>query len=281
MTGAAWVTMLTDHGYLPGVQTLAASLRRVNSAFPLLVMVTPDVDADVRQVLRDDGIQVVQVAPLRPAGHGAYANARFAQVWTKLAVWSLTDFERVVFLDADMLVVRNMDELFDMEIDTVHDPGPSVAAAHACRCNPLRIPSYPRDWIPANCHYTSGVAAADYFNAGLLVLRPDADVFADMIARLAGLTDLTGFLFAEQDFLNDYFRDRWVPLPYVYNALKTLSVQHPDLWHLPDVRNIHFIIDKPWARRPGSDDPYLDLTRLWWEVVDEQAYDMADMASPT
>ena len=268
MTGPrAWVTLLTDHGYLPGVQTLAASLRRVDSAFPLLVMVTPDIDADVRQVLSDEGAQVVPVAPLRPAGHGAYANARFAQVWIKLAVWSLTDYEQVVFLDADMLVVRNMDELIDT------DPGPSVAAAHACRCNPLRIPSYPRDWTPANCHYTSGVVAADYFNAGLLVLRPDADVFADMTDRLSRLTDLTGFLFAEQDFLNEYFRGRWAALPYVYNALKTLSVQHPDVWRLPDVRNIHFIIDKPWARRPTPDDfpedPFAALHQLWWNVSDE------------
>ncbi len=274
----AWVTLLTDRGYLPGVQTLAASLRRVDSVFPLLVMVTPDVDADVRQVLHDEGAGVVQVDPLRPAGHGAYANARFAQVWTKLAVWSLTDYERVVCVDADMLVVRNMDELFD----TDHDPGPSVAAAHACRCNPLRIPSYPRDWTPANCHYTSGVVTADYFNAGLLVLRPDAEVFADIIARLAGLTDLTGFLFAEQDFLNDYFRGRWDPLPYVYNALKTLSVQHPDVWRLPDVRNIHFIIDKPWARRPTPDDlasdPFAELNRLWWNVSDEA--NAAYIASP-
>ena len=40
---------------------------------------------------------------------------RFAQVFTKLRVWELHDFDRVVWLDADTIVVKNVDDLFERE----------------------------------------------------------------------------------------------------------------------------------------------------------------------
>lgn len=49
--------------------------------------------------------------------------------------------QRVVLLDADMIVMRNMDELFDMDL-----PKDSIAAAHVCACNPRKLAHYPADW---------------------------------------------------------------------------------------------------------------------------------------
>ena len=44
-------------------------------------------------------------------------------------------------MDSDMIVLRNMDEL--MELDLLQD---SIAAAHACACNPRKLAHYPADW---------------------------------------------------------------------------------------------------------------------------------------
>lgn len=33
---------------------------------------------------------------------------------TKLQVWNLTQFDRVVYLDPDIVVTRNVDELFEV-----------------------------------------------------------------------------------------------------------------------------------------------------------------------
>ena len=264
----AWVTLLTQPDYLPGVRTLRASLARVGTRYPLLVMVTAGIDGAARQLLEDDGCLVREVEPLRPVSDDGtgYANARFAEVWTKLAAWNLTDLERVVVLDADMLVVAPMDELFDLELA----PG-AIAACHACRCNPNRIASYPADWTPDSCAYTYLAdlpeTLAAYLNGGLLVLTPDRAVFDDMVARLSALDDLAGFPFAEQDFLNDYYRGRWVPLPYVYNALKTLPFQHPALWDASAVKNIHYIIDKPWQGALAATDRHHALHARWWDVA--------------
>ncbi len=273
-SSGAWVTLLTQPGYLPGVRTLRASLARSGSPYPLVVVVTDGVDAASRQLLEADGCVLRPVEPLRPAAGLAdsYANARFAEVWTKLEAWRLTEFERVVVLDADMLVTQNMDELFELELA----PG-TIAACHACRCNPNRIASYPASWTPEHCFYTYCRGAEhtsepertdSYLNGGFLVVTPDEAVFDDMVRRLGALDDLSRFPFAEQDFLNEVYADRWVPLPYVYNALKTLPFQHPGLWRDDEVKNIHYIIDKPWDAAPDPDDRYFPLTTLWWDVAD-------------
>ncbi len=269
----AWVTLLTQSNYLVGVRTLRASLERSGSPHPLVVMVTDDIDAPSRQLLEDDGCLLRPVEPLRPASdlQDSYANARFAEVWTKLAAWRLTEFERVVFLDADMLVTQNMDELFSLELA----PG-TIAACHACRCNPNRIASYPASWTPENCFYTHGDllehttepdAVDHYLNGGFLVLTPDETVYAALVQRMAAVEDLERYPFAEQDLLNEHYHQNWQPLPYVYNALKTLAFQHPTLWDPSEVKNIHYIIDKPWQKELDPDDRYYPVNKLWWDVA--------------
>ena len=269
----AWVTLLTQPNYLIGVRTLRASLERSGSDRPLVVMVTDGIDAAGRKLLEDEGCLVRSVEAIRPGSdvQGHYANARFAEVWTKLAAWGLTEFDRVVALDADMLVTQNMDELFDLELA----PG-TIAACHACRCNPNRIASYPASWVPENCFYTycrgvehtSEPAVVDnYLNGGFLVLHPDQAVLDDMTTRLAALDDLSRYQFAEQDFLNEFYQGRWKPMPYIYNALKTLAFQHPSVWDISAVKNIHYIIDKPWEKPLDPDDRYYPVNKLWWDVA--------------
>lgn len=273
----AWITLLTQSDYLLGVRTLNQSLKDTATGYPLVVMVTDQIDAATRAALADEGCLIRDVQPLGPDPHipANYAYARFAEVWTKLCAWQLTEFSRLVLLDADMLIVGNMDELMDLPL-----PAGWIAASHACRCNPNRIATYPGDWVPGNCFYTYGdgednigapPGLAPYFNSGTLVLTPDALTFAALAASLAAITDLAAFPFPEQDLLNRYFQGRWLPLSYRYNALKTLSVVHSDMWQLSRVKNIHFILAKPWEYRLTDPqrhaDPYYPLVKRWWQTA--------------
>ena len=270
----AWVTLLTQPDYYIGVQALHRSLKRSETQWPLIVMVTDAIDLTTREALQAQGCVIHPVEPLMPDAHleQHYASAQFGEVWSKLRAWELTGCERVVFLDADMLVLRNMDELFTLDLGD-HP----LAACHACRCNPNKIASYPASWQPENCHYTwqdrdePAPASLDrYLNGGFLVLKPDQEMFNWLQQKVAAISDLRRYPFSEQDLLNEVFEHRWLPLPYIYNALKTLPFQHSTMWREEEVKNLHFILAKPWKRdlnQPESErDRYYALDKLWWEL---------------
>ncbi|SLM39164.1 glycosyltransferase family 8 protein [Lasallia pustulata] len=187
-----------------------------------------------------------------------------------------------------MLILRNIDALMDLPLDppSLLGTGARVfAATHACVCNPLRKPHYPRDWVRANCAYTTqhGAAAAAQVqgapataglgmpNGGLQVVNPSAAVYERIVGRLAEAAATEGYEFADQSLLGDLFAGRWVALPYVYNGLKTMrwAGVHAEIWRDEEVRNVHFILSpKPWEEEEGGEGA--DETHKWWWRCDAE-----------
>ena len=280
----AWVTLLTNAPYGRGVVALAHSLAEAESSFPLVVLVTEGVPAVVRQQCKEAGCEVREVEPLSlPAGVGGpphYACAHFAECWTKLRAWELEDeFEQLCLLDADMIVLKDVDELLATPLpcaaqdggEQKGEGGAAVRAVHECFCNV--------DRGGACCAYLAHgadrgaappVGGASYFNSGLVVLRPSRAVFAGMLAALAGC-DLASLAFPDQDFLNAYFRGAWEALPYTYNATKGMYAAHrgppPERglgsFELSAVRVLHFTMAKPWDLRHPCHKGYERLNTLW------------------
>lgn len=70
--------------------------------------------------------------------------------------------------------------------------------------------------------------------------------------------------FADQSLLGDLFHGRWVALPYIYNALKTLRHEgvHRPIWRDAEVKNVHYILSpKPWQEKAGE---ATDESHAWW-----------------
>ncbi|ORX95088.1 glycosyl transferase 8 family protein [Basidiobolus meristosporus CBS 931.73] len=281
-TSYAWVTLLTRDEFLDGVRVLARSLRMVNTMYPLVVIHTSTVSPKCLGTLSREGCitREVEFINPNPGQKVNYLWERYSDTWTKLQVWSLSEFEKVTFLDADMLVLRNMDELFD----AVDSSDYQMAAVNACRCNPLELSHYPKHWKPSNCAHTilenSGSIDPktcnrnDYFNSGLMVLIPSPDLFTKMVAKLRKIPNLNQYLFPDQDFLNDVFQHRWAPLSYVYNALKPMKFCHSRMWDINEIKNIHYILEKPWDVHLQSDKepgPFDDLYWLWWDVYSQSS----------
>jgi alpha-N-acetylglucosamine transferase len=130
--------------------TLDYSLKKAGSKYPLLVLYTDSFPAEGHNALDSRKIAKRRVPYLLPTTSKDYTNdARFNDCWTKLTSFSLTEYDRVVQLDSDMLVLQNMDELMDIPLDAPSKNGTGdrvFAASHACLCNPLNKPHYPRDW---------------------------------------------------------------------------------------------------------------------------------------
>ena len=142
--------MITNTKYLSGLLTLDYSLKKHGTKFPLVALYTDTFPEEGHHALDVRSIPKKHVKYLLPSVHKDYTNdTRFYDCWSKLTPFSLVEYDRVVQLDSDMLVLKNMDELMDVELDPPSSGafGKRVfAASHACCCNPLKKPHYPKDW---------------------------------------------------------------------------------------------------------------------------------------
>lgn len=290
-----WTTLITNLDYLPGLLTLDYTLKKHKSRYPLVALYTDNFPSAGLKALQARNIPVKKIPYLLPATPKDFSNdPRFYDCWSKLTPFSLTEYNRVCQLDSDMLVLANMDELLSdtqLPLDAASQNGEGdavFAASHACVCNPLRKPHYPRDWIPANCAFTTQHDAPDAAqtkgagptaglampNGGLQVVVPCKAVYDRITQGLA--SDITsGYEFADQSMLGDLFRGRWVGLPYIYNALKTLRWKgvHDAIWRDEKVKNVHYILSpKPWDEKEEQRGKG-DETHAWWWRETEERYE--------
>jgi len=92
-------------------------------------------------ILTQRGIPTLEIPYLNPDTTYSVTESRFNETWSKVHIYGLDQFERIAVLDGDMLVLQNMDELLEIDI-----PDHSLAACHACVCNPRRLDYYPDSW---------------------------------------------------------------------------------------------------------------------------------------
>lgn len=88
----AYVTFLAGNGdYVKGVVGLAKGLRKVKSVYPLVVAVLPDVPADHRRILEEQGCIVIEIEPVYPPeNHTQFAMAYYVINYSKLRIWEVS-----------------------------------------------------------------------------------------------------------------------------------------------------------------------------------------------
>ncbi|KAK3310578.1 nucleotide-diphospho-sugar transferase [Chaetomium strumarium] len=275
-----WTTLLSNRAYLAGALVLAHTLRKTGSRYQLKITVTRDAEADkeLMNVLAAAGIPTIVVDKLEP---GPRADGRVSRkgTWEKLAPWGWTEYERIVLLDSDQIILQNIDDLMTLPL-----PEGFIAASHACTCNPRKLAHYPKDWIPENCAFTaadkttgnprpitdSSPGNHHLLNSGTVVLQPSKEGYDALIHTLNTHPDVPDMLFFDQDLLAIVYRNRWTPLPYVYNALKPMRACHCDLWRDKDVKILHYILNKPWQSRTYDGSDAVESThKLWWDAYAE------------
>jgi len=119
----AYVTLvMIGDEYIPGACVLAYSLKLVHVKADLVVMVTPDVSEKGRAILASIFDKVLEVPYIEAKSHqkrwGRFTDQGMYQwidkSFTKFNCINLTQYDRIVMFDADMLALRNPDNLFDM-----------------------------------------------------------------------------------------------------------------------------------------------------------------------
>lgn len=286
----AYTTLITRASYLAGVVILAHTLRRHGSQYPLLVFYTPSLSKAAVRALEleapKSNLVLKPCSPLLPRENVKVhlIAERFGDTWTKLRVFDLPrEYDAVCYLDADMAIYnRSMDEVFSKAEDL---PRGWIAANHACVCNMDHDPWAPEEWTSDNCAYTPLLHPSaltqptqpdpdsrptyHMLNSGMFLYHPSTELWSQMLAFFNTSDKLGTYKFPDQDFLADFFRDRWRGLGWQYNALKTMRYWHRGIWRDDEVVCLHYVVDKPWAARvgPGGRAGYLGRdgeTHAWW-----------------
>ena len=290
-----WVTLVTKPSYLPGVLILAYTLSKHKSKYPLIVQYTSSLGDDAERTLQAEAdaggrIKPEKVELLLPrAGQENTSSVaeRFKDTFTKLRAFEVykLGYTKAVFLDADMAIFQNPDAIFDTQFPARDWLGTN----HACVCNLDHDSWAPDTWNKGNCAFTrltdphsiapqpTSKSRPTYhlLNGGLLIFYPTQSLWNDMLTFFNTTDRLKTYQFPDQDFLADYFRNKWQPLSWKYNALKTMRYWHPKMWSDDVVVVVHYIVDKPWERQVSPDGVAGHLGRdgethrWWWELYRE------------
>jgi hypothetical protein len=101
------VTLATNDSYSLGALVVANSLKRVGTQHQLAVLITPGVTEPMRSRLQEvfDVVELVNVLDSKDSANLAVLKRpELGITFTKLHCWNLSQFDKCVFLDADVLV---------------------------------------------------------------------------------------------------------------------------------------------------------------------------------
>ena len=149
MPKQGYLTVLSTNNYVHGVLGLHGSLRSVASDHALYCLVTPRVRRAVMDFMSSIGIKVIPIDVIKNPLLQDPANRRYYN-YSNLQMFGITTLDKFVYLDADMLVMHNIDELLEK---------PAMSAVNAGGMLPQHA-----DWRQ--------------LNGGLIVVRPGEALFA-------------------------------------------------------------------------------------------------------
>ncbi|GLJ25132.1 hypothetical protein SUGI_0480690 [Cryptomeria japonica] len=242
----AYATILhSAEFYVCGAIAVARSIRLTGSKRDLVILVDATIIAEHRRGLEMAGWKLRQIERIRnpKAEREAYNEWNYS----KFRLWQLTDYDKIIFIDADLLILRNIDFLFGM---------PEITATGN---------------------------NATLFNSGVMVIEPSNCTFQLLMDHINDIESYNG---GDQGYLNEIFT-WWHRMPKHMNFLKHFWSSDADEKELktylfgadpPVLYVLHYLGLKPWLCFRDFDcnwnNPILqefasDVAHArWWKVHD-------------
>jgi alpha-N-acetylglucosamine transferase len=263
----AFVTLVTNADYVKGATALVHSLRHSGTNADIVLLHTGAVEPQAMAHLSAHGCRLVPVEHLplseafnerhaRKNLHGAapFTKGRKPDFHTpldnfcKLRLWQLTEYRTVVFLDADIVVLKNIDRLFD----------------------------YPEFSAAPNVY--ESLADFHRLNSGVFVAKPSERTFERMLIALDQPDSF--WRRTDQTFLESFFPD-WHGLPVFMNMLQYVWFNMPALWNWKDISILHYQYEKPWEIDHAKAEQLRPLIDLWHAFHNGRDIpDIAGLANP-
>ncbi|CAH1422107.1 unnamed protein product [Lactuca virosa] len=242
----AYATVLhSSEAYVCGAITLAQSLLKTRTNRHLILLIDTSISVSKRRALAAAGwtIRIIERISNPRSRNDTYNRYNY----TKLRLWQLTDYHKIIFIDCDMIVLRNLDHLFSF---------PQMSAASNSESR---------------------------FNSGIMVIEPSNCTFMHFMQSINEITSYNG---GDQGFLNEIFV-YWHRFPKKVNFFKQFvsnsnaeETVNNQLFAAdpPKLYTIHYFGRKPWLCYRDYDCnwdvPYFRMyasdvaNRRWWNVHD-------------
>ena len=183
----AYITLATSSDYLVGVMAMALSLQQTGTRIPLYAMLPADLVKSEKTVcdrLKSNGVQILEYnqsvsIPQQLIDNNArQGDCRFSHTFDKLLIFEQIQFDKIVYLDADIQILHNLDHLFDL---------PHMAAMVAGH-------SYPgnEDWVD--------------LTSGIMTIMPQQGLVKEFEALIPNVIEEKGAC-GDQDILQDYYKE--------------------------------------------------------------------------
>jgi alpha-N-acetylglucosamine transferase len=279
-----------DSGYLPGLLMTAYKIKRMNSSgdIKLICLYTPDVDSQILEVLKliYDDVRCTEYLKFGRDRNGRQQPLPF--MFTRFRFLELTEFDKILVLDSDMLPLKNYDQLFELTAPAgvINETKDRMKGVHA-----TIQPINEWEW---HDFYKTTAAPGDIIkksitdkplkkpeenmgiNGGLMLLKPSEEDFARFCAwcKKPDLeTVINKMNWPDMQTITAYYSGNWTSIDASYLGL----YGYPNIASL---NGVHFIGPKPWQHRHKNFEyrikNYPDY-RLWSEEYIQMCKDMPEL----
>ncbi len=289
----ATLVMLSDN-YVPGAAVLAASLRKVGSKYPIWCMVDSTVSAAAVEFLSKQFDRVIevpiiekQVIKMRSKKQNAIYGNWISKSFTKWHIFNPDlfrddagkPFDKVLFLDADMMIIENMDVLFNLPAPAATFSSPwckpyvktgGVYNPYGDKRHGEIVPEYQ---IKKGLNSIVGIGSC-------VLVAPSVRGW-QLFMNLLKFRDVYGwdqcFSGFDEQILSEIFMGLKVPVHHIHPIYNWFVGKHDWITYANTEeereekkktmkpKNYHYYNVKPWQQ---PRDAWAD-TELWWATADE------------
>lgn len=243
-----YACVLSTNNYLMGVLILNENLKRFNVKYGLVCLINENITEESRNILAKHNINYKEFKSVK-------YNVDFECAWNytfdKFNVFLLEEYDKIVCLDLDLLILENLDFLFEYETPAMVIDNPT---------------------------YT------DRYNSGVMVITPNKETF-NALNELKEKESIKNKVLGDQDILNDYYLATSTihRIPDEYNVLRRITnevvkyynpftEQEEDRYKVVE----HAVVDEPAVIHYIAEHKPFSIDRQYAEIYSDLYFDLLD-----
>lgn len=194
-----------------GYQLMHQPETRSNTSIPFIVVASSEVSQSKRARLEKDGAKVVVVDSISDP-EWLDTKRQYQGVMTKLRVFQQTEYEKMLYMDADMFIARRLDAIFEDESTRIQRPKKDVDNKNEAAPLPSSFMLAGQAQQTDRVHKYPPDPSLEWMCSGFMVFKPSQAIF-EYYTSIMERENSFDPNFPDQNLLN--YAHRWDgPMPW-------------------------------------------------------------------